>query len=329
MKWIYSGSRWRGIGRKDIDSAETGVTNMAASRHIEETTAEHAVGTGCAASATCKVCPHHCRIGAGRLGLCGARRNEGGAVIDANYGMATALALDPIEKKPLSRFHPGSMILSYGSYGCNLSCRFCQNSDISMADASSELASGAVYISPEELAQRAAALHRSDNIGVAFTYNDPLIAPEYIRDVGALLHDSDLLSVVVTNGYCDPEVFESLLPYIDALNIDLKCFSEEGYRSLGAPDGLDTVCKNIEAAVEAGRHVEVTTLVVPGLSDDEEAFRRECEWLRSLDESTVLHISRFFPRYRMTDASPTDIALMGRFRDIAATELEHVELGNI
>ena len=280
-------------------------------------------------SAVCDVCPHSCRIAPGRSGFCGARRNEGASVIDANYGMATALALDPIEKKPLARFHPGAYILSYGSFGCNLSCAFCQNSDISMSDAGSMVASRSTYIAPDTLVENARQLTDRGNIGVAFTYNEPLIAPEYLRDVGILLHEEGLVSVVVTNGYCQPKTFQRSLPYMDALNIDLKCFSEEGYERLKAPNGLQTVCSNIRSAVEKGKHVEVTTLVVPGLSDDESEFEKECEWLASVDPEIVLHISRFFPRYRMVDEEPTDIGLMRRFRDIAESRLRYVELGNV
>lgn len=280
-------------------------------------------------SARCGVCPHHCVIAPGKLGMCGARRNEGGAIVDANYGAATALALDPIEKKPLTRFHPGSTVLSYGSYGCNLSCPFCQNSDISMADAASEIAAAAVYLSPDDLVDKAVSLASRGNIGVAFTYNEPLIAPEYLRDVATLLHDRGLQSVVVTNGYSDPSMFESLVDSIDAMNIDLKCFTEEGYGRLGASHGLTTVLANIKTAVTAGIHVEVTTLVVPGLSDDEESFKAECAWIAALDRGIPLHISRFFPRFKMTDAVPTDLGLLSRFADIARSELDHVEVGNV
>lgn len=279
--------------------------------------------------AVCRVCPHACSVGEGRLGLCGARGNVGGLVASLNYGACTALALDPIEKKPLARFHPGSLVLSYGSYGCNLRCDFCQNSDISMADARGDVAEGSTHISPEQLVAQARELVPLGNIGVALTYNEPLVAPEYLRDVGALLHRCGLLCIVVTNGYAEPDTFEGLIPYIDAVNIDLKCFTEEGYRRVGAPGGLLVVKDNIERAVRGGVHVEVTTLVVPGLSDDEDAFEAECDWLASLNSEMPLHLSRFFPRYKMADALPTDMRLLRAFEKIAQKRLAHVYLGNV
>lgn len=282
--------------------------------------------------ATCDVCPHSCTLAAGNLGICGARINEAGKVVSANYGLATALALDPIEKKPLNRFHSGSRILSYGSFGCNLKCPFCQNSDIATMtadEAAGSTSRSTVFISPEELVEKALELRPNGNIGVAFTYNEPLISPEYIIDVGGLLHDEGLVSVAVTNGYCEPEMFDELLPFIDAFNIDLKCFSENGYKKLGAPDGLHVVKRNIKAANDAVKHVEVTTLIVPGISDDEDLFEEECSWLASVNPDMPLHISRFFPNHKMQDVSPTDIDLMRRFYQIAQAHLKYVYLGNV
>ncbi len=280
-------------------------------------------------AATCTVCPHTCRIAEGELGLCGARSCIDGQVVSRNFGEACALALDPIEKKPLAHFHPGSLVLSYGSYGCNLRCNFCQNSDISMARACDALGEHAVYISPTELVEKAKELVFQGNIGVALTYNEPLIAPEYLKAVGDLLHEEGLLCVVVTNGYITPKTFASLIPSIDAMNIDLKCFSEKGYETVGAPGGLGVVKHTIAEAQEAGIHVEVTTLVVPGLSDDPVQFEEECRWLASLDTSLPLHLSRFFPQYKMLDSNPTDVQLLRDFEDIARRYLEYVYLGNV
>lgn len=282
--------------------------------------------------ATCNVCPHACSIAPGSLGICGARINEGGNVTSANYGLVTALALDPIEKKPLNRFHPGSRILSYGSFGCNLKCPFCQNSDIATMTADDIVkATGRsnIFLSPAELVEKAIELKVNSNIGVAYTYNEPLISPEYIIDVGGMLHEVGMLSVAVTNGYCQPRKFDELLPYIDAFNIDLKCFTASGYEQLGAPGGLDVVKRNIEEASKAGKHVEVTTLVVPGISDDEELFTEECEWLASINPNIPLHISRFFPNHKMLDEAPTNLALLQSFDQIAQAHLKYVYLGNI
>lgn len=281
--------------------------------------------------AICDVCPHRCAIAIGRVGICRARGNVDGRVESLNYGQATALSLDPIEKKPFARFHPDSMILSYGSYGCNLRCAFCQNSDISMAgaDACGNASLPTRFISPEQLVEEALGLKARGNIGVAITYNEPLIASEFIVDTGSLCHGAGLCLALVSNGYANEDVFDKAMGVTDAINIDLKCFSEEGYGALGAPDGLCTVKRNIETAVDSGVHVEVTTLVVPGISDSPQQFEGECAWLASLDRSIPLHISRFFPQYKMTDAAPTDVALMLRFRSIAERYLDNVYLGNV
>lgn len=279
--------------------------------------------------AVCAVCPHECRLREGSFGVCGTRTVSAGRIVSLSYGQATALALDPIEKKPLARFHPGSLVLSYGSFGCNLRCPFCQNSDISMADAEGRAASGARFVPPEALVAHALDLCDRGNIGIAYTYNEPLIAPEYLFDCVALAREAGLANVAVTNGYVSADAWDAALRCLDAVNIDLKCYSEEGYRSLGAPGGLAVVKRSIEAAVAAGAHVEVTTLVVPGLSDDEGLFEQECAWLASIDPSIPLHLSRFFPAYRMAEAQPTSRELLERFRRIAEASLAHVYLGNV
>lgn len=276
---------------------------------------------------TCTICPHACIIRPGATGLCRARGIEDGRVISLNYGQATALALDPVEKKPFSCFHPGSHILSYGSFGCNMTCGFCQNADISQVRVCGQPPT--TFISPVELVQKAADLQSAGNIGIALTYNEPLIAPEFLMDVGHLAKDADLALAVVTNGYATPDAFDDACTVTDAMNVDVKCFTEEGYAALGAPGGLACVKRNIEAALEAGVHVEITTLIVPGLSDAEEAFRKEVAWLAQLSPATPLHLSRFFPRHEMAEAMPTSIAMMERFQRIACASLEHVFLGNV
>lgn len=293
---------------------------------LPETLAER---DGTAGGVVCPVCPHGCRLKGGSFGVCGARTLRDGRIVSLNYGQATALALDPLPKKPLARFHPGSLVLSYGSFGCNLRCPFCQNSDISMADAEGRVASAARFVSPEGLVAHALDLRDRGNIGIAYTYNEPFIAPEYLMDCAALAREAGLLNVAVTNGYVSAGTWDAALPFLDALNIDLKCYSEEGYRSLGAPGGLAVVKRSIEAAVAAGAHVEITTLVVTGLSDSEELFYEECAWLASIAPSIPLHLSRFFPAYRTRDKRPTEIAVLERFCGIARTFLEHVYMGNV
>lgn len=278
-------------------------------------------------TAMCPICPHSCTLEEGKLGICGTRTVEDGAIVSLSYGRATALALDPIEKKPLAAFHPGSTILSYGSYGCNLSCRFCQNSDISTARSDSGISTR--YLSPEDLVEKALAVVDEGNIGIAFTYNEPFIAWEYLRDAATLAHKKQLLTVAVTNGYVSAETWKQSFEYVDAFNIDLKCFTARGYESLGAPNGLDIVKNSIKSACEAGAHVEVTTLVVPDLSDSVDDFENECRWLESLDADIPLHITRYFPRHLDRGKEATDRNLLDTFVEIAQMHLSKVFLGNV
>ena len=282
----------------------------------------------------CEVCFRHCEIKEGSLGFCGARIAKNEKVVSDNYGKITALALDPIEKKPLNRFHPGSMILSVGSYGCNLRCPFCQNSDISWADEVKEWRLNARNIRPEELVDIAVSAKDRNNIGIAFTYNEPLIGYEFVRDSAKLSHEAGLLNVLVTNGTAELSVLKELEPYIDAMNIDLKGFTKEYYdKTLGG--SFDMTLRFIEEAVKHC-HVELTTLIVPGENDTEEEMRRISSWIRSLKDasgteigrSIPLHISRFFPRFYMRDKNPTDVSLIYHLADIAREKLDFVYTGN-
>ncbi|BEU86596.1 AmmeMemoRadiSam system radical SAM enzyme [Selenomonas sp. TAMA-11512] len=271
---------------------------------------------------TCTLCPHACRLRAGETGFCRARENVGGVIRAKNYGRLTALALDPIEKKPLYHFHPGSFILSVGSFGCNLACPFCQNAAIAMADDSIETED----VSPERLAALAADLRRRapGNLGVAFTYNEPLVGFEYILDTAPLLHAAGMRVVLVTNGMISDEPLARLLPHVDAMNIDLKGWREEHYRRLGG--NLETVKATIARAAEMC-HVEVTTLIVPGMNDGTEDMDEEARWLASLSPDLPLHISRYFPRHRLS-TPPTPIETVDRLTAIAARHLHHVHRGN-
>ena len=278
--------------------------------------------------AVCKVCFRHCNIPEGGLGFCGARTCTDGEVTAANYGRVTSLALDPIEKKPLARFMPGSMILSAGSYGCNLRCPFCQNYQISWSEEAYRFADRAEYISPDELARIALACRDRGNIGVAFTYNEPLIGYEYIRDTAKLVHEQGLVNVIVTNGTADLQVLSELAPYIDAMNIDLKGFTDRYYNGVLGGDRAMTMAF-IEEAVKHC-HVELTTLIVPGENDSEDEIRRMAEWIAGLTngEEIPLHISRFFPRFRMTDRDATKVRLVYRLADVARERLRYVYTGN-
>ena len=278
--------------------------------------------------AVCKVCFRHCNIPESGLGFCGARTCTDGEVTAANYGRVTSLALDPIEKKPLARFMPGSMILSAGSYGCNLRCPFCQNYQISWSEEAYRFADRAEYIPPDELARIALACRDRGNIGVAFTYNEPLIGYEYIRDTAKLVHEQGMVNVIVTNGTADLQVLSELAPYIDAMNIDLKGFTDRYYNEVLGGDRAMTMAF-IEEAVKHC-HVELTTLIVPGENDSEDEIRRMTEWIAGLTngEEIPLHISRFFPRFRMTDRDATKVRLVYRLADVARERLRYVYTGN-
>ena len=287
--------------------------------------------------AVCPVCPHHCSLKEGQYGRCRARKNEKGTIICVNYGRITALALDPVEKKPLRHFFPGSMILSAGSYGCNLSCPFCQNYQISMAGSEEKEAADYVTdeaaagvpdfreMSPEELAELAEDLRGRGNIGVAFTYNEPLVGYEFVRDTARLVRRRGMKNILVTNGTAELPVLEELLPCIDAMNIDLKGFTQDYYRKLGGD--LDTVKAFIKRAAQVC-HVELTTLIVPGENDSLEEMERQAGWIAGVDPDIVLHVTRFFPRYRMADRKATDVELVYRLRDAAGKYLKHVYTGN-
>lgn len=274
----------------------------------------------------CDVCPKFCKLREGQIGFCRARSNIGGKIVPINYGQATSLALDPIEKKPLMRFCPGTYILSYGSYGCNLRCPYCQNASISMVGPDN---CPHRLITPEGLTDLAVDLSKQEprNIGVAFTYNEPTVCFEFIRDTSKLLHEAGLKSVVVTNGGLVRKYADELLPHVDALNIDLKGFSNEFYRYVKGE--FDTVKEFIKAAVEHKCHVELTTLVIPTKNDDPEEIGREVEWIASISPEIPLHLSRFFPRYKVDDLPPTPAETIYRLKDIAEKKLKYVYTGNL
>ena len=271
----------------------------------------------------CHVCPHHCTLSEGNVGRCHARTCRDGKSVSTNYGKLTSVALDPIEKKPLSFFRQGSFILSVGSFGCNMSCPFCQNYEIASVG---ELFFQKLYtLTPEELVRLAKGQISEGNIGVAYTYNEAMVGYEYVRDCSKLVHEAGMVNVLVTNGMTELPVLEEVLPYIDAMNIDLKCFTNEAYEKLGGD--LETV-KRFIARSSQESHVEITTLIVPGISDDMEDMDREAEWLASISPEIPLHITRYFPRYKMME-KPTDIGLMEQLKKTAEKHLTRVVLGNV
>lgn len=270
----------------------------------------------------CRLCPHHCQLEEGKIGFCRARINRCDVIEDLNYGVVTAIALDPIEKKPLRHFYPGSRILSVGSFGCNLRCSFCQNYEISMAGI--EEAHGR-RMTPQSLVANALRLVGEGNIGLAYTYNEPLVGFEFVRDCAQEAKKNGLKNVLVTNGCFCEEPLREILPDIDALNIDLKAFNQEFYQNISGD--LETVKQAIRIASETC-HVEVTTLIVPGENDSEVEIRALSQWLGSVGRTIPLHLSRFFPRYEMTDRAATDVAQVYHLADIARESLDFVYAGN-
>lgn len=270
----------------------------------------------------CDVCMHHCELDREQTGFCRARKNTGERIIPVNYGKITSLALDPIEKKPLAMFCPGTMILSAGSFGCNLRCPFCQNHEISMAG---EGESEAAYIEPGELAARAQALRPRGNIGVAYTYNEPLVGWEYVRDTARFIRAAGMKNVIVTNASVTDPVLDEILPLTDAMNIDLKGFTDQYYAKLGGD--LGTVRHFIQRAAEAC-HVELTTLIVPGENDSEQEIKELASWVGGISSDIPLHITRFFPRWKMTDRGATDIRTVYSLAETARKSLKHVFIGN-
>lgn len=270
----------------------------------------------------CELCFHRCALREGQTGLCRARACRDGAIVPLNYGKITSIALDPIEKKPLRRFRPGSKILSVGSFGCSLRCPFCQNHEISMAG-DGEIP--VLKIPPDRLVHEAALLTGQGNIGIAYTYNEPLVGYEYVRDCAALVRVRGMVNVIVTNGTIAEAPWRSLLELTDAVNIDLKGFTDAWYRRLGGD--LETVRRSIVLAARAC-HVEVTTLIVPGCNDDPDEIRALSRWLASVRPDIPLHLSRFFPRFEVRDAAPTPVETVYRLADIARESLEHVYTGN-
>jgi len=279
----------------------------------------------------CEVCFRHCKIEEGMTGFCGARACRNGKIVADNYGKLTALALNPIEKKPLKMFMPGTAVLSVGSYGCNLRCPFCQNSSISWSQEAFAYKDTAERYSPKEIVKSALDLRGRGNIGLAFTYNEPLVGWEFVRDTAMLCKEAGMKNVLVTNGTASLKVLQEIKPYIDAMNIDLKSFSEDFYKDFIGGD-LQMTKTFIRSALETS-HVELTTLIIPGKNDSEEEMRSLSAWVAGLEKESgkkiPLHITRFFPRFKFTDSEPTPISKIKRLVDLAMEQLEYVFAGNV
>lgn len=269
----------------------------------------------------CYLCPHNCVIKEGAVGACRARKNVKGELYSLNYGKITALALDPIEKKPLNRFKPGSLILSAGSFGCNLKCSFCQNWSIAHENTET------VDVSPEMIVSKALEAKRDGNIGIAYTYNEPSIWYEFVYDTSKLAKKHGLVNALVTNGFISRQPLEDILPFIDAMNVDVKGFTASFYSKI-CKATIDNVKDTVELAAK-NCHVEVTTLVIPELNDSIEEIEKIAKWLSSISPDIPLHLSRFFPSYRMTDRPPTPISTLKKAREKALEYLNYVYLGNV
>lgn len=271
----------------------------------------------------CMLCPHHCLLKDGKYGKCHVRVNRDGTLATENYGMLSAIASDPIEKKPLYHFLPGKPILSIGSYGCNLSCDFCQNCDISQVDPGSCV--DRIFRGPEGLVSRA--LLQKDNIGLAYTYNEPTVYYEYMVECASRIKEHGKYNVMVTNGYINPSPLESLLPLIDAFNVDLKSFRDEFYSERSGA-GLKPVLETISRIAKSDRHLEITFLLIPGCNDREEEWQDMIHWITEhCGRETILHVSRYFPRFKLRNP-PTPLEQMERFLEIARESIRYVYAGN-
>ncbi|MCU0474436.1 MAG: AmmeMemoRadiSam system radical SAM enzyme [Bacteroidales bacterium] len=270
----------------------------------------------------CLLCPHFCRLAPGKAGICGVRKSNGEAIELLTYGVISGYALDPIEKKPLYHFYPGTNILSIGSYGCNMRCDFCQNYNISQ-----RITAGFTNrTEPEKIIRDAQS--SLNNIGIAFTYNEPLIWFEFIRDVAVKAKRKGLRTVMVSNGFINKEPLDEIIFFTDAFNIDLKAFNADFYKKLAGAD-LEPVKSALKQIAASGKHLEITTLIIPGQNDSEEEMKYESGWIAGeLGKNIPLHLSRYFPMYKREDpATPKDT--LKNLAEIAAGNLDYVYTGNV
>jgi len=271
----------------------------------------------------CRLCPRNCLLQEGQTGTCGVRTVEQGELYTANYGKLAAANWDPVEKKPLYHFHPGRPILSLGTFGCNFLCSFCQNWSLARGNPSQ----AADTVEPEDvLAMLDKAGGPEKVLGVAYTYNEPVIWYEFVFDTARLLNEKGYSNVLVTNGYIQKEPLQDLLPYIDAMNIDVKAFSDHFYREY-CRGSRKPVIETVEAAVKEC-HIEITCLLIPTLNDREEEQEALVSWLGSLSPDIVLHYSRYFPQYKM-DLPATPVKVMEEAKKRAEKHLNYVYLGNV
>ena len=272
----------------------------------------------------CQLCPHRCRIADGKTGICRSRRNVEGVLVSEVYGKPCSLAIDPIEKKPLYHFHPGTKCLSLACTGCNFHCQNCQNHEISQV---SPTDLSHYRLAPADVVSFCREHHCP---GIAYTYTEPLTYIEYVTDTARLARESGLWNILVTAGYVCQEPLNDLLPYLNAANIDLKSFSDDIYQRVSG-GRLSTVLDTILTMHRAGVWVELTNLIIPGVNDDMQMIRRMCRWIAANGlADNPLHFSRFFPHYKMQDVPPTPVRTLNEARQIAYEEgISHVYLGNV
>jgi pyruvate formate lyase activating enzyme len=269
----------------------------------------------------CHLCPHKCHISEGQSGICRVRINQAGRLLTKNYGLCTRLTTDPIEKKPLYHFYPGKDILSLGTLGCNFKCAFCQNWHLAHEEPS------LAFMEPVQIVEAANSFKEQGSVGIAYTYSEPTVWYEFIYETSKLAKEAGLKNVMVTNGYISEQPLQELIPYLDALNIDVKAFNEDFYRKYIKGD-YKQVLKTAEIAVQANCHVEITSLLVPGLNDSQDELKALVEWCASkLGKDVPLHFSRYFPSY-MLDLPPTPLSTLEKAYEIGVSKLNYVYIGN-
>ena len=266
----------------------------------------------------CELCPHGCKVKEGSKGICRVRKNIEGKLYTQNYGKVSAIAMDPMEKKPLYHYYPGKYVLSIGTIGCNFTCSFCQNYHIAQQEADTR------FVEPRYLLN----LCRSEEecIGLAYTYNEPNVWFEYILETSAMIKQEGLKNIIVSNGYISQEPLLELLQYTDAMNIDVKAFNEKYYKEI-CGGTLRDVQKTVETAADKV-HIEITTLIVPGYNDSLEEIKGLAHWLSGMNPSIPLHLTRYYPQYKMTVPS-TPVETIKRLKEAALEHLDFVYIGNV
>ena len=269
----------------------------------------------------CRLCPHLCKIREGKTGICGVRKNSGERIDLLTYGVISGYSLDPVEKKPLYHFFPGHKILSVGSYGCNMRCDFCQNWHISRKTMDKFMANTSTDKILED------ALTSYGNIGLAFTYNEPVIWFEYMRDVAVAIKEKGMVTAMISNGFVNSYPLSEIITFIDAFNIDLKAFNPDFYKKFTGAD-IEPVKETLKTIAVSGKHLEITTLIIPGRNDDQAEMEEEAKWIAGeLGDETPLHLSRYYPTYKSKNP-PTAQSTLQILSDTARKHLKNVYLGN-